>query len=146
MTSSLRTPAASIQAITHFLGPLGWCMPKITKIAAQFSQLYMVAHMVHISRDPDFVTRDPDFQSRDPDFETLDPELQSRDPEIKKITRVALMGHRVYAKKRVASFLRTRCISVLQNSVSSSTCYKIESIWRFIQQLYDEVLKGTYFD
>jgi len=27
-------------------------------------------------------------------FESRDPELQSWDPEIKKITRVALMGHR----------------------------------------------------
>ena len=50
---------------------------------------------------PDFVTRHPEFQSLNPDFESRDPELQSRDPEfesrdpeIKKITRVALMGHR----------------------------------------------------
>ena len=34
------------------------------------------------------------FLAQDPDFDSRDPELQSRDPEIKKITRVALMGHR----------------------------------------------------
>jgi len=43
MTSSLRTPAVSMQTkclSTHFLDLLGWRTLKITKIVAQFSEIY----------------------------------------------------------------------------------------------------------
>jgi len=47
-----------------------------------------------VSRDPKLQSRDPDCVSQNPDLISRNPDFVSWDPEIKKITRVALMGHR----------------------------------------------------
>ena len=66
------------------------------------------------------VRRDPELQSPDPDFVIV-----SRDPEIKKLTRVALMGHHMKARAFFMWSMKTDTTGVYRIPISGTLTYDV---------------------